>query len=461
MANQTRLEQTALSFGSIDGSVAYTRVDAALNTFAFSGTDISTPVSVSGFDNVDAVAFVATASDGTKRARISAPSFDTITFEGAVPANRVSIRGVDDVEVGTDFQLRQTGSHLELYNTSTTAIVKLDEAISNSEKGASNGIATLDASGFVPISQLSITPTTFLGAWNASTNTPIIVSSVGSAWDTYEITVSGTTNIDGNSIWNVGDRITFDGTTWVRFPFAGVSSVAGKEGDVTLQLGTDITDIAITNKAPNQVLGVNTANGNWVNKNIVASGSRVAIAHSDTAISVSTTAELNTASNVGAGQAGVFRSKTGENLAFRTIQQGTGILVTQGTDEVSVRVRGTAGSVQTAGPFSSVGTTIQAIPGIQVTFTESAAFLVTLSCLCLSSGNSDPQAGISLFLNGSEVAYTRRISDYFTNASRGESLHTQMYHVATPDDVISGRFVSSTGTLTVQNISFVWLPVAA
>jgi len=56
----------------------------------------------------------------------------------------------------------------------------------------------------------------YKGTWNASTNTPTIVSSVGVKGDYYVVAVGGTTNIDGVSNWGVGDWITFNGSVWQR-----------------------------------------------------------------------------------------------------------------------------------------------------------------------------------------------------------------------------------------------------
>jgi hypothetical protein len=56
----------------------------------------------------------------------------------------------------------------------------------------------------------------YKGTWNASTNTPTIVSSVGVKGDYYVVSVAGTTTINGISNWGVGDWITFNGSVWQR-----------------------------------------------------------------------------------------------------------------------------------------------------------------------------------------------------------------------------------------------------
>jgi len=52
-----------------------------------------------------------------------------------------------------------------------------------------------------------------LGNWNANTNTPLIENGIGNSGDWYIVNVSGLTNIDGISVWYIGDYIWFDSST--------------------------------------------------------------------------------------------------------------------------------------------------------------------------------------------------------------------------------------------------------
>ena len=60
----------------------------------------------------------------------------------------------------------------------------------------------------------------YLGTWDASTNTPTIVSSTGTRGDYYDISVTGTTNIDGTTSWTAGGEIAFNGSIWEFRPSA-------------------------------------------------------------------------------------------------------------------------------------------------------------------------------------------------------------------------------------------------
>lgn len=69
-----------------------------------------------------------------------------------------------------------------------------------------------------------------LGNWNASTNTPTVTSGVGSTGQFYKVSVAGSTTIDGNSTWAVGDLMLFDGTTWDRILGPNGSGGGGSSG---------------------------------------------------------------------------------------------------------------------------------------------------------------------------------------------------------------------------------------
>jgi hypothetical protein len=104
--------------------------------------------------------------------------------------------------------------------------------------GSANGLATLDGTGKVPVGQLPAAvfgAMNFQGAWNASINSPVLASGVGTKGYFYRVSVAGTTAIDGISQWNVGDDIAFDGTVWSKFDgvAAEVVSVAGQTGVIT------------------------------------------------------------------------------------------------------------------------------------------------------------------------------------------------------------------------------------
>ena len=54
------------------------------------------------------------------------------------------------------------------------------------------------------------------GAWNASTNTPTLTSSVGTLGQFYIVSVAGATDLNGITNWDVGDWALFNGSVWQR-----------------------------------------------------------------------------------------------------------------------------------------------------------------------------------------------------------------------------------------------------
>lgn len=80
--------------------------------------------------------------------------------------------------------------------------------------------------------------TKFLGNWDANANTPALSSGVGTIGDTYRVSVAGTTNLDGITDWQIGDRVYFDGAAWQKSDNTDqVSSVFGRQGAVAAQTG--------------------------------------------------------------------------------------------------------------------------------------------------------------------------------------------------------------------------------
>jgi hypothetical protein len=90
---------------------------------------------------------------------------------------------------------------------------------STKDAGSPNGVATLDAGGKVPVSELPaavLGALSYQGTWDASTNTPILTSSVGTKGYYYVVSVAGNTNLNGITDWLVGDWAVYNGTVWQK-----------------------------------------------------------------------------------------------------------------------------------------------------------------------------------------------------------------------------------------------------
>ena len=75
----------------------------------------------------------------------------------------------------------------------------------------------------------------YKGTWNASTNTPVLASGVGTKGDYYVVSVAGTTNLDGVTDWQINDWAVFNGSVWEKIDNTDlVVSVNGQTGVVIL-----------------------------------------------------------------------------------------------------------------------------------------------------------------------------------------------------------------------------------
>ena len=89
--------------------------------------------------------------------------------------------------------------------------------VSSVPLGAANGVATLDSGGKVPVSQLPSSVVTYLGTWNAATNTPTLANGTGDAGDMYICNVAGTVNFGAGPItFAVGDWVLYGSGTWQK-----------------------------------------------------------------------------------------------------------------------------------------------------------------------------------------------------------------------------------------------------
>jgi len=111
-------------------------------------------------------------------------------------------------------------------NIAKTNLISPNDTDVPSTLAVANALATV-SSGITP-----------KGNWNAATNTPTLVSSVGTNGDSYDVTVPGTTNLNGETGWQDGDTARFASGVWQRVPGIGVKSFDGRTGSVILNYDT-------------------------------------------------------------------------------------------------------------------------------------------------------------------------------------------------------------------------------
>jgi hypothetical protein len=147
----------------------------------------------------------------------------------------------------------------------------------------------------------------YKGTWNASTNTPTLTSGVGTKGDYYVVSTAGSTNLDGTTLWGVGDWAVFNGSIWQKvdggdtttvttltvtgltgymyanntspvtasttIPNAGLANSTTTLGNATLTLG--LTTTSVGNLTLNNV---NVASGNVTSNNVNLTGTTAATA---------------------------------------------------------------------------------------------------------------------------------------------------------------------------------------
>ncbi|UOF81558.1 chaperone of endosialidase [Bacteriophage sp.] len=115
----------------------------------------------------------------------------------------------------------------------------------------------------------------YLGTWNASTNTPTLASGVGTKGGYYVVSVAGTTNLDGISLWSVGDWAVFNGSVWQKVDgssneaFASIT-VTGLTG---YMYGNNTSPVTASTTIPNTAItGLGTMSTQNANAVVITGG---------------------------------------------------------------------------------------------------------------------------------------------------------------------------------------------
>jgi hypothetical protein len=265
--------------------------------------------------------------------------------------------------------------------------------------GVALGVATLDAGGTVPLSQIPASiqgGVSYQGAWNASTNTPTLVSSVGSKGYYYVVSVAGNTNLNGVTDWLVGDWAIFNGSVWQKIDNTDqVASVNGYTGVVVLS-NTDVG-------APPTSLTISAGTG------LTGGGSLAANRTLSIANTTVTAAPYGTASAVptftvnGQGQ---LTAASDVTIAIANTQvSGLGTMSTQNANSVAITggtINGTTigATTATTGAFTTLGgTTITASTKVATPFVDAVSSAG--GALRNASGTSVIQWGVGGSTNSS------------------------------------------------------------
>lgn len=151
-------------------------------------------------------------------------------------AEKAKLAGLSAVAASGSFaDLTNKPPVMAVGNTVTEARDAID-AMPRTMRGAANGVAPLDASAKVPLEYLNVSGLSYLGAWDASTNSPALTDGLGSDGDFFKCSVAGAQDFgDGEYTFGVGDWVIYAGGHWQRIGVhETITSVNGKIGDVVL-----------------------------------------------------------------------------------------------------------------------------------------------------------------------------------------------------------------------------------
>jgi hypothetical protein len=264
--------------------------------------------------------------------------------------------------------------------------------VTQSEVGAANGVAALNASSKIPVAYLPNSVLQYEGTWNPTTNTPTLQDSTGTAGFVYWVSalfagpISGLSNASMVN-FQIGDLVIYNGTQWeLTTPAAGVSSVNGAQGAVTVnainQLTGDVTAGPASGSASATASLVATSNGTLTS--LTALTSAASLNHVGT---ITTGAWQGTTVNISYGgtsattAAGAFNNlnpmtttgdtiyESGTNTAARLAIGATGQVLTvsggvptwaspatSGTVTSVAVSGGTTGLTTSGGPITTSGT---------------------------------------------------------------------------------------------------------
>jgi hypothetical protein len=423
---------TDLEWKSVAGVGTVTSVDGSGGTTGLTLT--GGPITAAGTLTLGGTLSVDSGGTGA----VNAPDARTNLGLGTIAtqdSSSVSITGGSITGI-TDLAIADGGTGASTASNARTNLGLGSAAVLDA--GVALGVATLDGGGTVPTSQL---PAAVLGAvkyqgtWNASTNTPTLVSSVGSQGHYYVVNVSGSTDLNGITDWLIGDWAIYNGSIWEKIDNTdAVTSVNGYTGTVVL----NSADVGAAPTTRTITAGTGLTGGGDLSADRTLSIDNTAV----------TSGSYGSASAVGTftvNAQGQLTAASNATIAITNTQvSGLGTMSTQNANSVAI----TGGSID--------GTTIGATTASTVTGTTvTATTLVVNDNTTLGSSNSDT-VNFKARVNSDIDPSTDNTYDLGRNSHAWRNLYltgtaniaTADINAGTIDNTSIGASTASTGSFT-------------
>jgi hypothetical protein len=151
----------------------------------------------------------------------------------------------------------------------------------------------------------------YKGTWNASTNSPTLTSSVGTNGDYYVVSVAGSTNLDGTTLWGVGDWAAFNGSIWQKVD-------GGDTTNITSLTVTSLTGYMYANNTSAVTASTTIPNAGLANSTIILGNTTVTLGGTTTNIGNLTLANVTIPSGTINVQVANLTSTTAASATFAT-----------------------------------------------------------------------------------------------------------------------------------------------
>ena len=170
----------------------------------------------------------------------------------------------------------------------------------------------------------------YKGTWDASTNSPTLVSSVGTKGDYYVVSVSGSTNLNGITDWVVTDWCVFNGSVWQKVDNSEVIYVSN------VATGTGLTGGPITTTGTISLANTAVTAGSYGTASQVSQ------------VTIDAQGRITSASNV----AIAIANSAVSGLGTMAIQNANAVAITGGNVVANVTVTNTTAASATFGTAS-------------------------------------------------------------------------------------------------------------